>query len=410
MGGFDLGFERAGMKSVAHVEIEKNCHAVLAEHFPHAQLHQDVTKITKQTFGNGTIELICGGFPCQDLSVAGRRAGLAGERSGLWHNFRNIVEWYRPQWVVIENVPGLLSSNRGGDLATVLSGLEELGYEWAYRVLDAQYFGLAQRRKRLFIVGYLGRGRAAKVLFEPESLSWDLEPRREKRKGVARTLTAGTSKNSNPPGRRGEDDYNIVVDQPDAVDVRNLRMQGGVSGTLQSKPNGGYSLNYTNPVIQQQPNEIAPAVTSKWAKGSGGPSGDECQNMVLAVRTAQTGANGIGVQEDAAYTLDGAEGQAVLAPFNLQQITSKENRASVEDGAPTPTVPNRGGASAITQIGVRRLTPEECLVLQGFPATWLDGFGLSDSAKYKMIGNAVAEPVVNWIGRRIMKVSKETSL
>src|SRR5690606_11726146 len=104
-------------------------------------------------------ELIAFGFPCQDLSVAGQRKGLSGERSGLFFRCVEILGAVRPRWIIVENVTGLLSSNRGRDMSTVVDSLDELGYRWAYRVLDSQYFGVPQRRRRVFIVGYLGEGR-----------------------------------------------------------------------------------------------------------------------------------------------------------------------------------------------------------------------------------------------------------
>lgn len=184
VGGFDLGFERAGMTSVAQVEIDPQCRTVLARHFPEARRHDDVTTATADTIG--AIDLLCGGFPCQDLSVAGRRAGLAGKRSGLFYEFMRLVAERAPRWVVIENVPGLLSSRGGRDMGAVLGTLGELGYGWAYRSLDAQYFGLAQRRERVFIVGCLGdAARAAQVLFEPEGGGGHPPPRREAGQDVA---------------------------------------------------------------------------------------------------------------------------------------------------------------------------------------------------------------------------------
>lgn len=168
IGGFDLGFERVGMTCVAQVEIDKAAQAVLRRHFPNAQLHSDITTVSGGDLGTA-VDVLCGGFPCQDVSVAGRRAGLAGERSGLWYHFHRLISEVQPQFVVIENVPGLLSSNRGRDMFSVLQGLADIGYLSAWRVLDSQYFGVAQRRRRVFIVASLGDGRAAQVLFERES-------------------------------------------------------------------------------------------------------------------------------------------------------------------------------------------------------------------------------------------------
>src|SRR5579875_134000 len=171
IGGFDLGADRAGWRCAWQVEIDRRCVEVLARHWPEVERFGDVRAVGAHNLA--PVDLICGGFPCQDLSVAGRRAGLAGSRSGLWWEFYRIVAELRPAWVVVENVPGLLSSNRGRDMGTILASLGDLGYGWAYRVLDAQWFGVPQRRRRVFIVGHLGDYSATQVLLEPEGGGWD---------------------------------------------------------------------------------------------------------------------------------------------------------------------------------------------------------------------------------------------
>jgi DNA (cytosine-5)-methyltransferase 1 len=115
-----------------------------------------------------SVDLICGGFPCQDLSVAGRRAGLRGERSGLFFEFARIAQTLRPTWLLIENVPGLLTSAKGHDFAVIVDTLADIGYGLAWRILDSQYFGVPQRRRRVYIVGHLGAPCPPEILFEPE--------------------------------------------------------------------------------------------------------------------------------------------------------------------------------------------------------------------------------------------------
>ena len=157
IGGFDLAMQRQGVRVVASVEIDKNCNKVLAQHFPNTKQFNDITEVK----GSDLIEagftpdrgIITGGFPCQDLSVAGKRAGLAGARSGLFWEAARIVEETQSNWFIIENVPGLLTSNSGADFGVVIGTMADLGYGVAWRVLDAQYFGVPQRRRRVFIVG-----------------------------------------------------------------------------------------------------------------------------------------------------------------------------------------------------------------------------------------------------------------
>lgn len=187
VGGFDLGFETAGMKCLWQCEIDEHCNQVLEEHWKGVKRYNDVREITKEN--TERVDLICGGFPCQDLSVAGKRAGLAGERSGLWYEFARIIGELKPRWVVIENVPGLLSSRRGADFRIVIEGLEECGYGVAWRILDSQYFGVPQRRRRIFIVASLGNADCGKVLFELKHFK-ECKRMEESRESIASCLRA----------------------------------------------------------------------------------------------------------------------------------------------------------------------------------------------------------------------------
>lgn len=198
VGGFDLGFERVGMECAWQVEIDKYASQVLERHWPNVERYTDVRTVGKHNLA--AVELICGGFPCQDLSVAGKRAGFAGERSSLWFEFKRIIDEMHPQWFVIENVPGLLSSANGSDFGIILKSLDGFGYGVAWRVLDSQYFGVPQRRRRVFVVASLGNPGAGEVLFEREGLSGDIEKGRETREGIAGTFTIRSGK---PGGGKG---------------------------------------------------------------------------------------------------------------------------------------------------------------------------------------------------------------
>ena len=195
VGGFDLAMTRNGVKVVATVEIDKKCNEVLAKHFPEAKQFTDVQQITGEELINAGFNpkngIITGGFPCQDLSVAGKRAGLAGARSGLFWEIRRVVEETKTEWFILENVPGLLSSNGGKDFGIVLGEMADLGYSLGWRVLDAQYFGVPQRRRRVFIVGrYLGSPDSiAKVLFEREGVRRNTTQGNPQRKESTGSLT-----------------------------------------------------------------------------------------------------------------------------------------------------------------------------------------------------------------------------
>jgi len=313
IGGMDLGFDRAGMVCAGQVEIDNYCRRVLAKHWPDVPRMADINEVNGDEFG--AVDVICGGFPCQDVSVAGRRAGLAGERSGLWYEFHRIIDRVKPGIVVIENVPGLLSSNGGRDFAAVLCGLVECGYGVAWRVLDAQYFGVPQRRRRVFIVGSLGDGRAAEILFEREGGGGDSPKGRQAGAELAYSLRADASRS----GDKGD---------------------GGINTT-----------------------------------------------MIPVCATLNSGGNNGGFRTEPGEHL-------VAIPLRAEGHDASEDGTGRQNYA---TCPN----------GVRRLTPVECERLQGFP----DGHteGQSDSARYRQLGNAVAVPVAEWLGRHIVAAEMETN-
>ncbi len=170
IGGFDLGFERAGMEVVFQCEINPFGQKVLKKHWPDVPLHDDIQTLDVDQIPEA--EIYCGGFPCQDVSLAnqGKRKGLSGERSGLFYKFAEFVDWRRPKWVVLENVPGLLNSQHGNDFGVVIQTLDEFGYGVAWRVFDAKYFGTPQRRRRVFIVASYRSLSAATVLLDEQTL------------------------------------------------------------------------------------------------------------------------------------------------------------------------------------------------------------------------------------------------
>lgn len=230
IGGFDLGLERAGHECAGQVEIEPFCRRVLERRFD-AERWEDVRAVCVESAARGShddgiagpepprrlyagafpVDLIVGGFPCQDLSVAGRRTGLAGERSGLFFEIVRIAKELEPTWGIFENVPGLLSSHRGRDMWAVLTGLRECWPAVGYRILDSRYFGVAQRRRRVFFVCGPSIESVRAVLFEPEGGGGDSAASGEARASVAASLTSGVGANSNNPGRRREDDVNLVA-------------------------------------------------------------------------------------------------------------------------------------------------------------------------------------------------------
>ncbi len=385
--GFGLGFEQAGMVPAWRCEIDPQCHQLLEKRWPEIPVYDDVRTVRGDAVGR--VNVLCGGFPCQDLSVAGRRAGLAGERSGLFHEFMRVAAELAPRWVVIENVPGLLSScgcpecraavsaaaaatgsdeasffedeekvaaatkpdHRGRDMARVVGALADLGYGWCYRVLDAQYFGVAQRRRRVFIVGCLGEpARAAAVLLEPESCGGHLAPSREAGEEVAGTLGGGT------PGSGPRNDTDRMT--------------------------------------------FVPALTAR----CGNTQDDQQTGQLVAFSHTQ----GLDAQpSEKSWPTLRAEGGGHAVAFSENQrgeVLEHDYTYCLQDGGGKP----RQGYPAVRQgMAVRRLTPLECERLQGFPDGWTEGF--ADSVRYRMLGNAACVPVAAWIGRRLIRASETPS-
>jgi DNA (cytosine-5)-methyltransferase 1 len=189
-----VAWESLGWEAQWYSEIEPFPSAVLAHRFPTVPNLGDMNLIHEtQTFNDTTIDLLVGGTPCQSFSVAGLRKGLADPRGNLMLTFLSLAERKKPRWIVWENVPGVLSSNGGRDFATFLTALGDIGYGFAYRVLDAQYFGVAQRRRRVFVVAHLGDWRpCASVLFEQDCLSGNSKESKQKRKTTSSDAQGGS--------------------------------------------------------------------------------------------------------------------------------------------------------------------------------------------------------------------------
>lgn len=362
--GMDRGLHLAGMEIAFQVEIDPFCRRVLERHYPNVPRYGDVREVSGHDLKarHGTADLLCGGFPCQDLSVAGRRAGLAGKRSGLFHEFMRIAAELAPRWLLIENVPGLLSSNGGRDMGIVLGTLGELGYGWAYRVLDSQFFGVPQRRRRVFIVGCLGDARsAAAVLFEPDSCEGHPAPSRETGK-VAPTIPAsgaGTSRTGAEEGR-GHGVPSI------AHTLRSEGFDGGEDGTGRGTP-----------MVVDGPFPTLRGFGHGW-------QGQHWDDVARALTSKNTRING------------DTETFVTAPPLISSQEGDKWGSNQWVDAWGEPM--NAPGL-------VRRLTPLECEKLQGLPPDWtaVDGDKTPDSPRYRAVGNAVTVQVAQWIGKRMME-------
>lgn len=365
-----------GWESIGFSEIEPFPCAVLAHRFPTVKNYGDMIK-HKEWKDVGQFDVLVGGTPCQSFSVAGLRQGLNDPRGNLMLTFGAIADHFRPTWIVWENVPGVLSSNGGRDFSSFLGMLGELGYGVAYRVLDAQYFGVAQRRRRVFVVGYLGDWRrAAQILFESESLSGNPPPSRKAREGIAGTISARTS-GGGGLGTDFELGGGLQVqaqcferNTPDG----HARLVGDIAPTLNHLPGGKREPCIFTPVVMATGQGNA-----EITEGHAPTLNCNHEAPILALagniigRKPENGGNGCGYQEDLSYTL------------------TKTDEHGVMQGS-----------------SVRRLTPIECERLQGFPENWtrIPWRGASaencpDGPRYKACGNSMAVPVMKWIGGRI---------
>ncbi len=341
-------WEPLGWKPVFFSEIDPFPRTVLAHHYPNVPCHGDFTTINRDSYA--AIDVLVGGTPCQDFSLAGLRAGLDGGRGNLSLEFGRLLSRLRPPWFCWENVPGVFSSNNGEDFAGILgmftgrsvsvpadgwrnSGvLQGIGsaYSVAWRVLDAQYLGVPQRRRRVFVVGCLGADwrRAFSVLFESHSMSGDSPPRREKRK-------ESTTRFETSPSADNRDGKQIAFDvsgNPSAVRV---------SPTLDTRTADGPRRNQGGVCIipGDWPPEIAPALDAHYGEKQGldnqhidGGAGLFTQ---IVVKTSDTGSNGSNFNEDGvAYTLDTINGQAVVQPLAFNGQASHHQPMSVEEVSP----------------------------------------------------------------------------
>lgn len=401
-----VAWDALGWTPVWFSEIEKFPSSVLNYHYPHVPNLGDMTTIhNNEEFKStrGAIDVFCGGTPCQSFSVAGLRKGMDDPRGNLALVFLAIVERIRPRWVVWENVPGVLSSNRGRDFGSFVGALGQLGYGWSYRILDAQYFGVPQRRRRVFVVGHIGSWQpSAAVLFELNSLRWNNPPSKESGQGFAREiancLRANGPGTNRIGGSSGQD--NIVAVAPCLTNT------GKSAGS----------------VTQQDAQNGALIVESRYARNGRGAPSPVCPPL-----KAQSGTNGKGdgaplvFQSKASAT--NSMNPSIVSPsidvgksngldvFDFQQITSPQNRSNPMPGDPTGCLAKGSNLNLVDDNLIRRLTPIECERLQGFPDNYtrIAWRGKShefcpDSPRYRALGNSMAVPVMRWIGQRIEAV------
>lgn len=384
-----VAWHHLGWKPLGFSEIEKFPSQVLEHHYPMVPNFGDMTKYKEWNI-NEPVNLLVGGTPCQAFSVAGLRAGIADPRGNLALTYVGLLDHFRPQWFIWENVPGVLSSNKGADFSAFLSAVVQCGYGFAYRVLDAQYVGgsgaVPQRRRRVFVVGCLGGWEhSAKILFERESLFRNTKASRKKGE-VTPTLSAsgtGTSR----VGFNCEDEWFI----PTTVGTLDTEC-GGQRRAHQSVMSGHFIPTFWNGT------QTADTLTCT-SDDQRMPDKNKLQAIITLQDTSgrDKAQNGKGWSEGVSYTLDATGLQGVVAPTLTTNNPSRSPQAS--------EVTQQINAVYQSSMAVRRLTPTECERLQGFSDGYTDimlnGKQTPDGPRYKALGNSMAVNVMKWIGERI---------
>lgn len=373
-----VAWEPLGWEPVAFAEIDPFPCAVLEKRYPGVPNLGDVSGVDWRKFvkRSGKPDVLVGGSPCQSFSIAGSRTGLDGASGLMWEYVRAVRE-VRPRWVLWENVPGALSSSHGEDFRCLLEALDALGYGLAWRVLDAQFFGLAQRRERVFLVGRLGERPPVEVLFEPESVPWDPRSSREKRaelaaaagrgpEGASFTLKLRHTGSDNPGGGAGP------------------LVQRDVSATLatsQDQTLFSFAQNSRDEVRVQGDGTLAGALSAQ----------PGMKQTTYICETAHPGSKAVCIADD-----------------NANAAVDVDVAGTIKVGGSAPMV-----SCCRSGVAVRRLTPTECERLQGFPDGWTripyrgkPAEECPDGPRYKALGNSMAVPVMRWIGERIWKAER----
>ena len=440
-----------GWTPVGFSEIEPFPSAVLAHHFPKVKNYGDMSKFRDWPIRAGDIDLLVGGTPCQSFSIAGLRQGLKDPRGNLMLTFLAIAEHLRPKWILWENVPGVLSSNGSKDFGCFLGGLGELGYGFAYRILDAQWCrthghprAVPQRRRRVFVVGCLGDATsAAKVLFERESLQRYSAPRRSSRQGTAADAEGGVggggvfTKSKRAQSSTDDEGWveGVVAPTQNAFDVGDVRTTTIMLQPFDQQKMGVYGSG-----------EVGSAVVARGYKSATDIA--VLQPIAFPIqdgREIEKKQNGLGIgdADSPAYTIDQTGAQAIAIQgtvigrqdhngpagsghsdngemFTLNATdrhavacgTDCYNGAITGDVAATIGTPgssvNASGPTVMQAMQVRRLTPTECERLQGFPDGWTSipwkkkiAEDCPDGPRYKALGNSMAVNCMEWLGERI---------
>jgi DNA (cytosine-5)-methyltransferase 1 len=461
VGGFDLGLEQAGMKTIYQCEWDKHATNILQRHWPHVPKWGDITTLTAQEIlrHGQNPDVIAWGSPCQDLSVAGKRAGLEGERSGLFHEGMRIIKELRketnnvyPRISIWENVAGALSSNRGADFGIILDEMAQAGamvIEWA--MLDAQHFGIPQRRRRVFVIAIfdpaIARNCPDPLLPVSQSLRGNTQ--KGKQKGKVASSQASTSVGENGailgsdivgplaasdwkfPQQQQVHENKIVVEpyvksrRAQTSDDDETWVEGEINPTLNSFDTG--DTRATTAIVFDDDRRVGPRIfdetvgTLQAFMGTGGNNTPMvAQESVLFENSYRDGARIAkdGVTQTLSAKMGTGGGNTPMVAIGIQGTVigrQDENgpagKGHTEEGDPMFTLTSTDIHAVAQSMAVRRLTPLECERLMGWPddhTRWkADGTEQADTHRYKQCGNGVASPVAKWIAQHILNIPKD---
>lgn len=399
-----------GWEPVAFSEIEPFCCRVLEERFPEVPNLGDVAKTDWSEYA-GSVDVVVGGSPCQSFSIAGNREGLSGESGLMWEYVRAVRE-LRPEWLLWENVPGALSSSHGEDFRCLLESLDALGYGLAWRVLDAQFFGVAQRRERVFLVGRLGDPDGpCEVLFERGGMPWDSPSSKEKRQELALAARACAG------GGGGRDSAGVL-----AFDTTQVTSPRNGSNPQFGDPCHTLSAAAHVLVIAFNAGNANDAAVLCMGDATSKASIDEDMCGTLkAHNSKEPPIVAFAANQRGEVRLQGGDG-GVCGAIPASQSGKQVQGVLCQYGDVAGALTARGDSSpcadrrpSVVSDGyvVRRLTPRECERLMGFPDDWTKvpyrgkpAEECPDTPRYKAIGNSMAVNVMRWLGVRIDAVDE----
>ena len=388
IGGMDKGLQDAGWEITWQVEIDRWCRRVLAARFPGATQYGDIRE--KRDYS--PVDLLSFGFPCTNLSVAGQREGLGGDESRLFWAAMVVARRLKPPWLLVENVPGLLSSHQGRDFGIVLGALAHLGYWWSYRVLDSQYFGVPQRRRRVYIVGHLGAPVPPEILFEPAGLPGHPAPSGRAREGLAGAVTASAGHHGHSSPRGDGSDTLVPSRSHPLLAKGNSSFDDSLETyVVNARQDPVNAVNESLPLDAGHPVHAGLPTLSPGAH-PGGLTGREAANGAIVVGPDNHRSGRAWHALDRARALNEGGGPGATPGYVVSYAINASQERHIRNAWNTTYVSEETDPDRVREA----TGPTRRVDLSMFCQC-------KDSPRYRGLGNGVTATVAEWIGRRILK-------